>query len=321
MRNLIDYYIKYTERIDDINDSALYAPEEMIIQMEWQYERRINEISYFINDFGEGHKLVMLAGPSSSGKTTTANMITRALNKMGSNAFRVSLDDFFLGKDKAPKLKDGSQDYESINAIDIPLMQKCLMTLLDEGKCDLPVFNFKTQLPDTEKVNHIELGENDVVIVEGIHALNPAVTSCFPDSKLIKIYISVKQGMVEGNTDVISAVDMRLIRRLVRDYQFRGSDAQRTFEMWNQVRIGERLYIDPYKRLADITINSIHIYEPCILKKYALPILSEISPESEFFDKAKSLADGLEMFIDIPLSLVPETSLLREFTGGGIYKY
>ena len=321
MRNLIDYYIKYTEMVKDINDSARYAPEEMISQMEGHYSRRIEEIANFINSLGEGHKLVMLAGPSGSGKTTTAHKLTHCLKNMNAGAVKVSLDDFFLGKDKAPKLPDGTQDTESINAINIPLMQKCLLELVNEGKSDLPIFNFKEEAPDKERVNHIELENNDVVIVEGIHALNPAVTACFPNTKLVKIYISVKQGIMDVDTEVLSAVDMRLIRRLVRDYQFRGSSAQRTMEMWTKVRIGERLYIDPHKHLADITINSLHVYEPCIMKELAIPILDTLNPEDSHYDKAQRLKQGLSRFAVIPLELVPESSLMREFSGGGMFSY
>ena len=222
MRNFVDYYIKYTERVPQINDAALHAPRELISQMERQYRKRIEEIADFLYyNGGKGNKLLMLAGPSGSGKTTTATMLCERLDWMGAKARRISLDEFYLGAGKTPLLPDGSPDYECVEALDIPQMQQCLLDLVEKGECMMPHFSFVNNRPDDELV-HITLEENEVVIVEGIHALNPVVTGCLPDDRMLKVYISVKQGIYDGESELLTAQDLRLCRRMVRDVRFRG---------------------------------------------------------------------------------------------------
>lgn len=321
MRNFVDYYIKYTERVRDINDAAVNAPRELIAQMERQYRKRIEEIASFIYYNGkQGNKLLMLAGPSSSGKTTTASMLCERMEWLGINAKRISLDEFFLGKEKSPKLPDGSPDLESVNALNIPLMRKCLLNLIEKGECDMPHFNFSEQKPD-DKMTHVKLGQNDVVVVEGIHALNPLVTDCLPDDSMLKVYISVKQGISAVEDDIISAREIRLCRRIVRDMMFRGASPEFTLELWPKVLEGEEKYIQPYKRLANVTINSIHIYEPCALGQIAVPLLHRIKEQSPYYEQASQLCEKLELFQPLPTELIPANSLLREFFGKGIYNY
>ncbi len=319
MRNFVDYYIKYTERMAHINDSALHAPKELISQMERQYRKRIEEIADFLFYSGErGNKLVMLAGPSGSGKTTTATMLCERLDWLGTKARRISLDEFFIGTEKGPRLPDGSPDYESINALNVPQMQQCLLELVSKGECMMPHFSFVNQKPDDELV-HVVLGENEVVIVEGIHALNPVVTDCLPDERMLKVYISVKQGIYDGENEVFTAQDIRLCRRMVRDMLFRGCSPDTTLDLWPKVLDGEDKYIQPYKRLADVTINSIHIYEPCVISSIALPLLGQVGSDSPHYDRVSQLRSKLERFECIPADMVPYNSLLREFIGGGIY--
>ncbi len=319
MRNFVDYYIKYTERIKDINDAALNAPAELVAQMETQYRKRINEIADFLHSGGtKGNKLLMLAGPSSSGKTTTACMLCERLEELGVHARRISLDEFFLGRGRTPLLPDGTPDYESIHALDIPLMQECLLGLIEKGECMMPRFNFVKGEPEPERM-HIKLGESDVVIVEGIHALNPIVTDCLPDDRMLKVYISVKQGISEGDREIISPYELRLCRRMVRDMLFRGASPEFTFELWPKVLEGEAKYIQPYKRLANVTINSIHIYEPCVISQIALPLLRRITQDSPYFDQADHLCEKLELFQPLPTELIPPNSLMREFFGNSVY--
>lgn len=320
MRNFVDYYIKYTERIKDINDAAVNAPGELVAQMERQYRKRIEEIADFLYYNGKaGNKLIMLAGPSSSGKTTTACMLCERLEWLGVRARRISLDEFFLGKARSPKLPDGSPDLESIHALDIPLMQECLLGLIEKGECMMPHFNFANQKPDDERV-HVKLGENDVVIVEGIHALNPLVTDCLPDDRMLKVYISVKQGISEGDQEIMTAQELRLCRRIVRDMLFRGASPEFTFEQWPKVLAGEDEYIQPFKRLANVTINSIHIYEPCVISQIALPLLGRITKGSPYFEQATDLREKLALFQPLPTDLIPFNSLMREFFGNSVYK-
>ena len=316
MINFVDYYIHYTERLRHINNAVLNAPAELIRQMEEQYAKRINEIADFVMSTGKGRKLVMLSGPSSSGKTTTANMLVSRVKASGANAFCLSLDDFFKGEGQAPQLSDGTYDYESVYALDIEMMQHCLTELLEKGSTMMPRFDFEAKSPAPERYP-LQVGENDVIIVEGIHALNPIITDCLPDEKMVKIYISVKQGIKEGDDTVISAHQIRFLRRLVRDYQFRSSPAERTFEMWPQVLRGEKLYISAYKRYATVTINSIHIYEVNAIADKAIEILGGIPEDSPYFDEAQEYIQQLSRFENLDEGLIPENSLIREFIGQG----
>lgn len=318
MKNFVDYYIKYTERLKGINESALSAPEKLISQMERQYRKRIFEIAEFVSEMGCGHKILMVAGPSSSGKTTTSAILCEELGKLGIGVLQISLDDFFLGKENKERLPDGSVDYESVKALDIDLMQQCLLNLIASGETDLPRFDFHTSSRMDEK-KHVTIGKNDVVVVEGIHALNPIITTNLPDRQMLKMYISVKQGIKQGDDEVLSASDIRLIRRIVRDSKFRNATPEKTFNMWSSVCDGERKYIAPYKRLADITINTIHIYEPCIFRDDIIDLLSGIGDTDVHYDMANHLIRGISRFEKIDKEFVPRNSMLREFIGGGIY--
>ena len=316
MINFVDYYIHYTERLRHINNAVLNSPAELIRQMEQQYSKRINEIADFVMSTGNGRKLVMMSGPSSSGKTTTANMLVSRVKESGANAVCLSLDNFFKGEGKAPLLPNGAYDYESVYALDIELMQQCLTDLLEKGRCMMPRFDFSAKSPAPERYP-LEVGENDVIIVEGIHALNPIITDCLPEERMVKIYISVKQGIKEGDDTVISAHQIRFLRRLVRDYQFRSSPPERTFDMWPQVLRGEKLYITAYKRLATVTINSIHIYEVNAIADKAIEILGGIPENSPYYAQAQEYIRRLALFENLDEGLIPENSLIREFIGQG----
>ncbi len=321
MKNYVDYYVHFTETLAEINSAAIRDPGEMIAQMERLYERTIDSIAEFIIGGDSGNKLLMLAGPSGSGKTTTAAMLCKRINAHGVNAIRVSLDDFYLGGDNAPRDEFGEPDYECVEALDVPLMRKCLTDIVGNKPVVLPRFNFHTKEREKEGTE-LNLKGDNIIVVEGIHALNPVICNDLPDSKLLKVYCSVKQGIraYRGNKrNVIGPYDMRLIRRIVRDNQFRSTTADATMNMWPSVRRGEEKYLSPHKGRADVTINSIHIYEPCVMAPLALPLLKEIPKSSQNYELAKKLIKKLDKFNPIELSLVPESSLLREFLGGSIY--
>ena len=320
MRNFVDYYIKFAERLNHINDSAKHAPAELIGQTEQLYQKRIAEIASFIITHGTpGNKVIMLAGPSGSGKTTTAIMLCDAIKALGTNAVRVSLDNFFRAADLVPPLPDGTRDYESVNTLDIPLLNQCLVDLIAKGQADLPKFNFATARPHDKRIPmKIDGG---VVVVEGIHALNPLVTECLPDESTAKVYISVKQGICEGEREVITSEHIRLSRRLVRDNLFRAASLERTLSMWKGVVNGERQNIYPFKRFANITINSLHIYEAGVLAPILLPLLEKVGPGVPYRRMVDQLIKELSLFEPIDQSLVPEDSLIREFIGGNKRKY
>lgn len=319
MKNYVDYYVHFTEYRKEINAAAQKEPAELIEQMESLYAANINNIAKFIINGAPGNKALMLAGPSSSGKTTTAAMLCKSIEAQGARAIRVSLDDFYLEDSQAPIDEFGEPDFECIESLDVPLMRKCVEDMMSKGECVIPRFDFKTKTRSFDG-EHIRLSGSDIVIIEGLHALNPQITDCLPDEKLLKVYCSVKQGISETyNRLAIRPHELRLIRRIVRDNQFRNMSADDTISMWPSVRRGEIKHNRPYKRLANVTINSLHIYEPCVLAPKALPLLEQIDPQSKNGAEAKKLADKLKKFTHIDEAAVPENSLMREFIGGGIY--
>lgn len=317
MNNFANGYVKYTNRLEQINKAAKDDPCNLVEQIEKAFRQSIEDIAQRIICAGH-YKVIMLSGPSSSSKTTTAEILTGFLKQLGMDSVTISLDDFYRGAGKAPRLPNGQYDYESIEALDVGQIETCLLNLMEHSACDMPVFNFHTKEPFPHK-RHVELLSNQVAIVEGIHALNPAVTNHLPEDRLLKMYISVKQGIKDTTAEVLSPQDIRLVRRIVRDYNFRGTMPDVTLDMWQHVCEGEERYIKPFKHTSDITINSIHIYEPCVLQNTAVPLLKMIGEDNPFYDDACRLIESLSLFCPIPERMVPKNSVLREFIGGGNY--
>lgn len=260
-------------------------------------------------------KIVLLAGPSSSGKTTTAKILSEKISLLGGKAYTVSLDDFYFPRAVGyPLDENGNPDYECVEALDIELLHSCLKALSETGKATLPVFDFVSGERD-DKAKRIELLENDIIIVEGLHALNPVITDTLDESKLMKIYISVSSRVYDENGEVLlSKRDLRFVRRAVRDSKFRSTPVERTFEIWESVMRGEDRYLFPFKERADIKINSFHPCEPCVFSAKAVSLLEEIT-DGEYVEKSELLINKLTLFKNTDYSLLPADSLLREFTG------
>ncbi len=279
-----------------------------------EYHKKVDAVADTI--FSDaGKKIVMLAGPSSSGKTTTASILSEDIRKLGGKAYTVSLDDFYFPHSVGyPLDENGKPDYECVEALDIELLHAKLGELAENGKSDLPVFDFKTG----ERINNaktIDLKENDVIIVEGLHALNPVITDTLDKEKLYKIYVSVSSRVYDTDGEVLfSKRDLRFVRRMVRDYSFRSTSVERTFEIWQSVMRGEDKYLFPFEYLADVKIDSFHPCEPCVFAERAVKLLSQVN-NSDFSDKAQSLINKLSLFKKTDYSLLPKDSLLREFTG------
>ncbi len=318
--NFSNYYHKFVFGLEQINEASANYSLEFIKNIEDMFYKEICGIADFILNSKNKCKILMLAGPSSSGKTTTSYKLRDELIKRGHNTIIISLDDFYLGRNLAPiSSHDGKPDFEAIEALDVPQLKNCLNSLINKGVCDVPKFDFKNKAPHEDKI-HIELKEDDIVIIEGLHALNPMLTSNFSKKDgILKAYISVKQGINDYNGKILSRQDIRLIRRIARDYKSRGTNSDETFSMWDSVCRGEFFYIHPFKRTSDVTINSIHIYEPCVLSHQAIPLLLNIKEDSIHFRLANKLISSLERFYPIDIDLVPQNSLIREFIGGGIY--
>ncbi len=302
---------KYT--CNEINRLAL-EPKKFLYDCSHDYHSRVSEVAEKIFD-DRSKKIVLLAGPSSSGKTTTANLLSDMLIKKGSRAYTVSLDDFYHPRSVGyPLDEDGKPDYECVEALDIELLHSCFGKLLKKGEAEFPIFDFQSG----ERINNakkIELSENDVIIVEGLHALNPVITETLDENRLFRIYVSVSSRVYEEDGEVLlSKRDLRFVRRIVRDYAFRSTSPERTFEIWQSVMKGEDKYLFPFEGNADIKLNSFHPCEPCVLSERAMKLLESVKSD-EHREKASLLIDRLKLFRNTDYSILPEDSLLREFTG------
>lgn len=305
---------KINNKLEYISSLALECADELIERSEIRYNNIIESVCGRIVEDG-GHEIVMLAGPSASGKTTTAGKIKKQLEKMGHKAYTVSLDDFYLTPGAGPVDENGEPDFETVYALDIELIEKCISELVVKRESFLPEFDFINKCRYSGK-HHIKLDKGDVLIFEGLHALNPVITDKLPAKHLFKIYVSVSSRIYDKNRHIVlNKRNMRFVRRLVRDFNFRASSPENTYYLWQKVTAGEEKYLFPYRFLADARINSIHLYEPCILKNDAIKMLREIDKQSPFRSQAQKLIRSLEKFPEIPKEKIPQDSLLREFVG------
>ena len=304
----INNYLEY------INGYARRDQAGFVAGSERRYCNIIASVANRISD--SGHiKIIMLAGPSSSGKTTTAKKLSQELLKKGVKAHEISLDDFYLNREDAPLREDGTPDFETVHALDLPLLKTKLGELIKNGESELPKFDFYSGKRSGE-VEYIKLAKNDLVIIEGLHALNPEIIQELDNGKILKLYVSVASRIYDETQRIIlNKRNLRFVRRMLRDEKFRASPVEHTYSLWNSVLTGEELYLRPYRKFADLLINSIHIYEPCVFKNEAVSALGTVPPESSFFNDAQRLIKSLEMFESIDSSLVPGDSLLREFLG------
>lgn len=298
--------------LKDINNSAKTNTGAYIAECENRFDDDVNKVvSTFLAD--SRCDIVLLAGPSSSGKTTTAGKIADKIRQSGRNAFIVSLDDFYLNRDDIPDGEDGLKDFENVTALDIELIHSVFSELIENRRAELPLYDFKTgSRADDTKL--IELGESDVIVVEGLHALNPVITDGLDESHLYRIYISVSSRVLGQDGEILlNKRNLRLIRRMIRDSKHRNMRAESTFNQWSSVLRGEDKYLFPFESYADVKINSFHPYEPCIFKKQALEQLDTIKSDSVFYDKASEIKRIFELVENIEPSLLPDNSLLCEF--------
>lgn len=306
--------------MSNINNTLEYIlneakePLKFIEDCEKRYNNKIKRIASEIAESGRT-EIVMIAGPSSAGKTTSAKKLREHLSEAGIKSYTVSLDDFYVDNCDAPRFPDGTPDFETVDALDISFFQKAMTDLLEKGEADLPEFDFLTGKRKKE-YSHIRVSYNDVIIVEGLHALNPKITDHLPQERLLKVYINLSSRIYDekGNI-VLNKRNMRFVRRMVRDYKFRGNSVEKSYEMWLTVRYGEDKYLFPFKDNADIKLNTIHLYEPCVLKDTAISLLKEITEDSVFYKESQRLIKSLEKFSSIESNFVPDNSLLREFLG------
>ena len=320
MMNWLNTYRRYACDINRINLEAEHNPEDLVMTVENIFRNDLRQITDRILSIPVRRHIIFLSGPSSSGKTTCGKKLAEEFELKGCRALLVSMDDFYLGAEFVKKLPNGKPDFESVEALDIGLMRKCVAEIAEKGECDIPRYDFGNSRRRSD-TRHIKLDSDSVVIIEGIHALNPIFETIIPKEYLSRIYIGVKQGIKDNEEYVLQNRELRLLRRIVRDSSFRHTRPEKAMDMWGEVVDGEKKYIRPYRYTSDFTVNTIHIYEPCVLKSHALPLLYGIDSQSPHCEKAQHLIASLERFRDIDESLVPHNSLIREFIGGGSYEY
>lgn len=306
------------DSVGDLNDVICEGGiSDMILVQEALQERRIGEIAKEIVE-RKNIKFVLIAGPSSSGKTTFSHRLSIQLRSYGMIPHPIALDDYFVDREKTPRDENGDYNFECLEAIDIEQFNEDMNRLLNGERVELPKFNFKTGKREYNG-NFKQLGPEDILVIEGIHGLNPATTHSMPDESKFKIYISALTSLNVDEHNRIPTTDGRLLRRMVRDARTRGSSARRTIEMWPSVRRGEEQYIFPYQESADEMFNSVLIYELSVIKQYAEPLLLGIKEEEPEFYEAKRLLKFLEYFQGIDSHNVPNNSICREFIGGSCF--
>lgn len=320
MMNYLNTYRRYAVDIDKINYEAKNNAADFVHMTENIFRNDLKLITEQIINMSGDRYIILLSGPSGSGKTTTAKKLADEFKRHDIDAQLISMDDFYLGAEYICKREDGKPDFECVEALDIPLIRKCIKQLAESGECIIPKYDF-TKSQRSSAVRKIELCRNSVIIMEGIHALNPVFTENMPKDKVKKVYVSVKQGIKSQEDYVLTNRDIRFIRRIVRDYSFRKVAPEKMLEMWPTVCEGEMKYIRPYRYTSDFTVNSIHIYEPCIMKATAENLFSEIDSSCHDYDFILRLRNALSKFESIDDSLIPQDSLIREFIGGCLYEY
>ena len=283
------------------------------------HEKKISQIADKIAQ-NRNTKVILIAGPSSSGKTTFAQRLGLQLELNGLRPVTISVDNYFVEREDTPKDENGNYDFEDINAIDMNLFNNQILSLLNGEEVETPSFNFHTGHKEY-RGDKLKLNKNDVLVIEGIHCLNDKLTASIPKENKFKIYISALTVLNIDYFNRISTTDSRLIRRIVRDYQFRGYSALHTLRMWPSVNRGEQKNIFPYQEQADVMFNTSLVYEISVLKTMALPLLKEIDSSEPEYSEAKRLCEILQYFEEIPKDLIPTNSLLREFLGNGDFKY
>ena len=309
----------YPYSIETINNRAVKDPKGFANECEAIYNRKVMEAAAGISERSEQSRVVFLSGPSGSGKTTTALKICDAIKNLGIYAHTISMDMYFLtsNREAAPRTDDGEHDLESPYCLDLELLNEHFHCLDRGEEVEIPYFCFNKQDRDSTKSKPLKLSRDEIVIFEGIHALNDMLADEHP--KAFKLYISARSDIQKSHKVCFKRTWTRLLRRVVRDELFRGMGASRTLKMWANVREGEKKYISPFKYKADLLFDSSMAYEVPIMKKLAYKAISEVPDGTDRLDELRALLPALMEFEEIDSTVVPPESILREFIGGGIY--
>ena len=296
--------------LNDINENVESNMESFINDAESRFESSVTELA---DRFTSDCDIVLLAGPSSSGKTTTAGKIAQKIKNRGRNAYTLSLDDYYRNAADIPLTEKGLKDFENVSALDIDLIRRTFSDLIEKRTAQVPEFDFVSGTRKLE-TKRVELKKDDLIIVEGIHALNPIITKGLDESHITKVYISVSSRVTDDSGRVIfSKRNLRLVRRMIRDYHYRNTSVEKTLSQWQEVLKGEDKYIFPFERNASFRIDSFHSYEPCLFKSEAVELLGTVGEDSGVYPIASELKNSFSELDTIDMSKLPADSLLREF--------
>ncbi|MDD3570869.1 MAG: nucleoside kinase, partial [Lachnospiraceae bacterium] len=308
------------KNVADLNDLIANGGfGELVLINEALHEKKIAQIADAITEKKDKVKLVLIAGPSSSGKTTFAQRLCVQLRVNGIIPHAIGLDDYFIEREKTPLDEDGKPDFENINALDLDLFNKDLNALVNGERVQIPSYNFVLGKREY-KGRFLQLQKDEIIVVEGIHGLNDELTETIHDENKFRIFISAMTQLNLDDHNRISTSDSRLIRRIVRDHQFRGNDAAKTIETWASVKRGEENNIFPYQENADVMFNSATIYELSVLKAYIEPLLFKIDKSVPEYVTAKRIIKFLDYFLPVNSGGIPNNSIIKEFVGGSVFK-
>lgn len=309
----------HLENVVDLNKRVSESKIEELIRIdELVKNAKLLDLAKAIVSRKSKAKIVLLAGPSSTGKTTTTNKLVLCLKSLGCNPKMISMDDYFVDRKETPLDEDGKPDFERLEAVDLELFEKTVQKLVSGEKTVVPTYSFI--LGKKEFKDEMSLEEDEILLIEGIHALNPKVLEHIPKEDKTTVYLSALTELNIDNHTRVSTTDNRLLRRIVRDNRTRGNSVEDTLEKWKKVRLGEEKYIFPYQDDADYTYNTAMIYELGVLKTFVEPLLYSVPPDSPYYNEALRLINFLRVFLPISSESIPEDSILREFIGGGCFK-
>jgi uridine kinase len=307
--------------LSQINERIRCDAKGFLMECDARYAEQIEGAARRIAENRSRSPIVLLSGPSGSGKTTTAKKIEEALRKRGIHCCTISMDDYYktIDHQTVPRTPEGEIDLESPKCLDMELLADHFEQLTKGEQIHIPKYEFSRRMRSDSRATPLRLGQSDIAIFEGIHALNDAITRLYPEA--FKLYISARSDVTDGGKVCFKRTWLRLVRRVVRDYKFRGSDVAFTLSLWDNVRRGEKLYISPYKHCADLMFDSSLPYEVSVMKQYAIPLFQRLPEENQRRAELQGLRDAFCLFEEADPSLVPKDSLLREFIGGGCYSY
>lgn len=310
-----DIWSKETVDIEKINERVQRSPGELIWESEQYYQNQIQSIAERITGDLEHCRLILLTGPSASGKTTSARLLSERLEGKGIKAHVVSFDNFFHNRDTVRRLPDGRPDFEAVEAMDIPLIHERFTQLLVDGSCQIPIYDFHTGKRRLDETIPLQAGKQDVVIAEGIHALNPVMLPPALQDNTFKIYACVQREFAREGEVAVTSKQVRFLRRILRDYYHRSASPEYTMFLWDNVCAGEEKYIKPFKQYADVIVDTMHDYEVCVVKDCLRFVLHRTKKTEENEAVLALLKRCLDNFCGLGKGAVPETSMLQEFVG------